>query len=503
MATSSEVTLTPDHDHNSNQRINQNYAIRGQEVNTMSMERNPMTNSKQNRFAIRNLRNAIRKCSIVGLIATSTIATGCSSITQPLSGIPARRLPPQFFTPTKSNLVPLEPSRLAQEPPRNYLLDSGDILGIYIEGILPYTTQDKIAEPPPVNFPTAESTLDPSLGYPVAIQEDGSIALPSLEPLKVRGLTIEQSREVIRRAYLDAKVFNDPTRLRPIVTLIKERTYNIVVVRQDIGGEGSRGAQANQLSQKSYIRGADQSAAGSLIKLPAYQNDVLHALMASGGLPGLNAKNEVKILRASKADQRRRDAFIAQYYQQIGCNQDPCSCPPPIPDDPSIIKIPLRLAPGVIPSFRNEDILLQEGDVISIESRAAEVFYTGGLLPGGEWPIPRDYDLDVLGAMGVAGQGFSSPSRAGGGGGGGGGGLGVGSIGGVPPGRIYILRKTPCNGQVTIEVDLARAAQDPRERPLVQPGDTLILRYKPGEELLNFGLGTFFTYGIQSILRRN
>ncbi len=149
-----------------------------------------------------------------------------------------------------------------------------------------------------------------------------------------------------------------------------------------------------------------------------------------------------------------------------------------------------------MPSFSPDDVILKEGDVVYIESRDAEVFYTGGLLPGGEFTIPRDYDLDVLGAMALAGGGVSSPQNRGGGGG-----LGVQSIGGVPPGMLYILRRTPCNGQITIEVDLAKALSDPRERPLVQPGDTLILRYKCEEELLNFGIGSFFTYGIQAILR--
>ncbi|MEP1647291.1 MAG: sugar ABC transporter substrate-binding protein, partial [Rhodopirellula bahusiensis] len=69
------------------------------------------------------------------------------------------------------------------------------------------------------------------------------------------------------------------------------------------------------------------------------------------------------------------------------------------------------------------------------------------------------------------------------------------------PGMLYVLRQTPCNGQVAIEVDLSRAVNDPRSRPLVQPGDTLILQYKCEEELLNFSLGTFFTYGIQELLR--
>jgi protein involved in polysaccharide export with SLBB domain len=439
----------------------------------------------------------VRKASTVGLILLGGLSTGCSTITQPISGIPAKRLPPQFLAQSKNNLVPLDPSRLSQEPPRDYLLDEGDILGIYIEGILPYVPPDRPPEPPPVNFPDATSQLDPSLGFPVAVINDGTIQLPNLEPIKVRGLTIDQTRDLIRKYYLDSEILKESSRLQPIVTLMKERTYNVIVVRQDMGSSG--GGAAAQGSSNSFTRGADQSATGRMVKLKAYQNDVLNALIESGGLPGVNARNEVKVLRASRADQRRRDEFVQQFYQQYYCNPDPCGCPPPLPEDPSVLKIPMRLPPGVIPSFRPDDIILEDGDIVYIESRDAEVFYTGGLLPGGEFKIPRDYDLDVVAAMALTGGGISSPQQGGGGGGGMG---GMGRLfGGVPPGMLYVLRKTPCNGQITIEIDLAKANVDPRERILVQPGDILILRYKPSEEILNFGLGTFFTFGIQYALR--
>lgn len=441
------------------------------------------------------VRRYFHRLSWAGILLISGLSTGCTNLTQPLSGIPVGRLPPQYQAQSKSNLVSLDPSRMAQEPPREYLLDEGDILGVYIEGILPYTAPDRPPEPPPVNFPDAESQLNPSLGFPVAVINDGTIQLPLLEPIKVRGLTIEQARELVRKYYLDSKILKDSSRLRPIVTLVKERTYNVVVVRQDLGAGGGQNAGTMGGRVGGFTRGADQSASGRMIKLRAYQNDVLNALMASGGLPGVNARAEVKILRASRADQRRRDEFVQQFYQQYYCNPDPCGCPPPLPDDPSIIKIPLRLAPGVIPNFRPEDIVLEDGDIVYIESREADVFYTGGLLPGGEFLLPRDYDLDVLGAMALAGK-----SAAGSLGGGGGIGGGVFQQMLVPPGMLYILRKTPCNGQVTIEVDLALANNDPNQRPLVMPGDTLILRYKPCEEILNFSVGVFFTFGIQYAL---
>ena len=437
----------------------------------------------------------LQRASSVGLALLGMLSAGCSTITQPISGIPARRIPPQFLAQSKNNLVPMDPARLSQEPPRDYLLDDGDILGIYIEGILPFVPPDRPPEPPPVNFPDATSQLDPSLGFPIAVINDGTIQLPNLEPIKVRGLTIDQTRDLIRKYYLDSEILRESSRLQPIVTLMKERTYNVIVIRQDMGAVGGGGGGAGQAG---FTRATDYSATGRMLKLKAYQNDVLNALMESGGLPGVNAKNEVKILRASRADQRRRDEFVQQFYQQYYCNPDPCGCPPPLPEDPSILKIPLRLPPGTIPEFGPENVVLEDGDIVYIESRDAEVFYTGGLLPGGEHKIPRDYDLDVLTAMALSGGGISRQQN--GGGGGGMGGIG-GMVGQVPPGMLYVLRKTPCNGQITIAVDLAKANVDPRERILVQPGDILVLRFKPSEEILNFCLGTFFTFGIQYALR--
>ena len=440
----------------------------------------------------------LQRASSVGLALLGMLSAGCSTITQPISGIPARRIPPQFLAQSKNNLVPLDPARLSQEPPRDYLLDDGDILGIYIEGILPFVPPDRPPEPPPVNFPDATSQLDPSLGFPIAVINDGTIQLPNLEPIKVRGLTIDQTRDLIRKYYLDSEILRESSRLQPIVTLMKERTYNVIVIRQDMGAGGGGGGGGGA-GQAGFTRATDYSATGRMLKLKAYQNDVLNALMESGGLPGVNAKNEVKILRASRADQRRRDEFVQQFYQQYYCNPDPCGCPPPLPEDPSILKIPLRLPPGTIPEFGPENVVLEDGDIVYIESRDAEVFYTGGLLPGGEFKIPRDYDLDVLTAMALSGGGISRQQN-GGGGGGGMGGIG-GMVGQVPPGMLYVLRKTPCNGQITIAVDLAKANVDPRERILVQPGDILVLRFKPSEEILNFSLGTFFTFGIQYALR--
>lgn len=418
-------------------------------------------------------------------------ASGCTSLTTPINGVPAKRLPPQLFATPKNNLVPVDISLLALEPPRDYQVAGGDILGVYIEGVLPFNQPGEPPAPPPVNFPDKDSLLPPSIGFPIAVQPNGTLDLPLIDPLDVEGLTQEQVRDKIRQAYIDARVLQ-PDKARPIVSLIKERTYNVIVVRQDGGG----GINVQNLAAGFIRGGSDRSATGAVVKLPAYQNDVLHALVETGGLPGINAKNEVKILRASQANQRERSEFLQGFYaQQQAAMLDPCACPPPLPEDPSILRIPLRLPPGVIPSISEDDIRLEDGDVVYIESRETEVFYTGGLLPGGEFPLPRDYDLDVLGAMALAGAGVAGQQQRGGGGG-----IG-GAITPVPPGKVYILRKTGCDGQVAIEVDLTNAINDPRQRPLIAPGDVVILQYKCEEELLNFGISTFFTFGIRELLR--
>lgn len=445
-------------------------------------------------------RSRRRLHSLLATMVLGLSSTGCTSLTQPINGVPSSRLPPQFFQEEKNNLVPIDFSLLGQEPPRQYVLDKGDVLGIYVDRVLPFTEPDAVPVMPPVNFPTDKSTLPPSTGFPFTVLEDGTISLPLLKPLKVRGLTLDQARDLIRRAYVEARILKEGNNqfVSPVVTMIRERVYNVVVIRQDQQGNIF---QMQQMQTGRGVFGADQSAKGNVVKLPAYQNDILHALMETGGLPGLSAKNEVKILRASRADQAARAAFMRQYAEMVALHNDPCSCPPPIPDDPTALRIPMRLPAGMVPSITPEDVILEEGDIVMVESRDNEFFYTGGLLPPGQWPLPRDYDLDALGAMAIAGGGIASRGGAGGGGGL----IGASSIGGVPPGRLYILRRTPCKGQIAIEVDLATAINSPASRPIVLPGDTLILQYKPCEEALNFGLGTFFTYGIQQLLsgRRN
>ena len=116
-------------------------------------------------------------------------------------------------------MAPVDVSILSVEPPRDYQRSGGDILGVYVEGVLPFVPPDQPPEPPPVNFPDADSTLPPSIGLPIPVQDDGTLSLPLLEPLDVEGRTLDQVRDTY---ILESILVSE--KARPFVTIIRERT---------------------------------------------------------------------------------------------------------------------------------------------------------------------------------------------------------------------------------------------------------------------------------------
>ena len=95
---------------------------------------------------------------------------GCAAWSNPVAnGIPVRLLPPELLAKSKDELETIPLTLLRQKPPEVYRLAAGDLLGIYIEGVL-----GKEEELPPVNFPESPE-LPPSIGYPILVREDGTI----------------------------------------------------------------------------------------------------------------------------------------------------------------------------------------------------------------------------------------------------------------------------------------------------------------------------------------
>ena len=707
---------------------------------------------------------------LAGLCLLSFWLTGCAAF-HPVEGVPARYLPTELKVGNRTDKRTIDLSLLRQTPPSAHRVDTGDVLAVYIEKFV-----GKESDPPPVFFPT-NNEVPPSFGLPFPVREDGTISLPEVGSVNLRGLTIVQAEERVRLAYLKPLELIKPKGHRVQVSLQRPRQYRVLVIRQDSRNEPIPNSSIGMLNIGMVKRGT-----GKVVSLPAYNNDVLNALTATDGLPGLDAENAVYIIRnrgqrlggtldqqwptdldptlmlrqgakagspvvrgQAPADETRywrsnplersdqhgysvrgdlsagslhepmrlapADASVRNAYYQAApsrvvdqahwtghgggqgdsaralplpgnsynnagssgivpvaawdeapttnrygnpfaanvtapvwptprettadtrsfapqgmqaenlsqpwsdpasqaraiqlANNDAWSVPPrpqgmqavpsPQPQYPSpsplqagpvyggpqyggapqlqtspamqpspfmqtvpqrqmpdqsasgampfvavpanpefgpapvgptgmpvqqwtppqgglptsiygppamqgqpiemghsnasdlgldgrhVIRIPIRLGPGETADIREEDVILQDGDIVFIESRDTEVFFTGGLLGGGQFTLPRDYDLDILQALSLAtSRGNSGSSRTVG---------GVSALNNdvtISPSTVIVLRKLPDGGEVPIKVDLYRARTDLSERIVIQPGDYILLQYTPLEAIAAF-----------------
>jgi protein involved in polysaccharide export with SLBB domain len=404
-------------------------------------------------------RGSARRLTVWVLLTLSACAGGCASWTNPVAdGVPVRRLPADFFPTPKAEFKTIPLTLLRQPPPDVYRLDKGDVLGIYIESVL----GDK-GQPPPIR--NAElGNLPPAVGFPIPVDADGNLPLPLIPPLPVKGLTVVEVRDAIFKAYTQPKEIINPQNARVLVALMRPRQYRVQVIRQDAGtGVGTvvAGIAANT-----------RRGSGASLDLPAYENDVLTALSRTGGLPGLDAINEVIIQRTVKGG---------------AAGVEP-GCPPgdllaAAAANTQVIRIPLRVREGEPLTFRAEDIILKDGDIVFIEARDTEVFYTGGLMLPRQFVLPRDYDLRVSDAVALAGGplvngGVTQNNLSGA--------IIASGLGSPSPSSITVLRRTKQYGQVAIKVNLNRALRYPGENIIIQPGDMIILQETLGESLTRY-----------------
>ena len=115
----------------------------------------------------------------------------------------------------------------------------------------------------------------------------------------------------------------------------------------------------------------------------------------TGGLPGVDAYNEIIIERNSFHDGPDREA-LQKRLGAIPAAGDPRKA---LGMGGQTIRIPLRLPPGASLPFSPEDVVLHSGDVVFLEAHEDKWYYTGGLLPPGKHLLPRDHDLDVVEAL--------------------------------------------------------------------------------------------------------
>ena len=414
------------------------------------------------------------------LLATSCLS-GCASLTNPVGdALPVRRVPPELLGEPKEEKKTIPLTMLRQPPADPYRLAAGDVLGVYIEGVLPATVLGQTPPTPPVYFPAQLNigrNLPPAVGYPFPVRDDGTVALPQLDPVSVKDKSIVEAQEFIRDTYLKKGIL-PAGRERIIVTLMQRRQYRVLVFRQEAGGFTSAGPGG-------LIASSSKRNTGNYVDLPAYENDVLSALSQTGGLPGLDTFNEVIIFKGGM-----NSPDLLEKIKNLPHGKSPID----MTDMPSnVIVIPLRARPGEPIVIPKEDIILNTGDVVFLEARDADLYYTGGLLPVGEFVLPRDYDLDVVKAIAqvkgpLVNGAFGTNNLTGA--------LVEQGIGNPSPSMLIVLRQTPGGGQLPILVDLNKALRDRRERILVQAGDVLILQEMPSEALARYVTRTFFNVSL-------
>ena len=438
---------------------------------------------------------------IRAVAATSLIALfgGCAALTNPVShGVPVRELPPELLALPKEPMqtIPLSFLRRSSDVERN--VAAGDILGIYVEGVLGGGDA-----PLPVYSPQIGSDEQPAIGFPIPVRDDGTLPLPLIEPVNVSGLTLREVEKKLIQIYGADKQILEPGNERIMVTMIRPRSVRVRVVRQDstssnnlrVRGSGGRlgtaraGRGRGFLGQAEAVIGGTRRGTGTVVELPPGENDVLTALTLSGGLPGLDAANEVIIFRGQESNNGTnrlpapQEAMGAEFIP-------PPECSPVYPYGAGqVIRIPLRLYPGAPVPFSPEDVILETGDVLFIEARDTEVFYAGGILPSGEYALPRDYDLDVVEAvMQIGGPivngGVNASNLSGA--------IIEFGLGSPSPKQVTVLRRTLDDRQVPILIDLHAALRDPRENLILQPRDVVILQETKCQAVTRYFTQTFF-----------
>lgn len=394
---------------------------------------------------------------------------GCNRFKQ--NAISPYQLTCETAAESRSEKVQIDHRMLGAPIAAEHTVAAGDVLGIYIADIL-----GEREELPTVSYPhfrTKNAPIEPFVGHPVKVEPDGTITLPFIEPLQVAELSLPDVRRLITQEYVDNRGLVKPGRSNVVVSLITPRFFRIYMVRQDTRYNlpGLITTQQSEISRRW---------AGTTLYLEPKEASVLTALMQSGGLPGIDAKNEIWVMKGVDED-KIQECCIPLINQLEGLQ------PMMIPKENSkLIRIPLTQRLGGEMPFEPQDVVLGDGDVVFLPRRDGDAFMTGGMLPTGRFPLPRDRDMDILEAIAVStgpnfgpAAGVRAPNYAGGG-------KGI-----LPPTDVFIIRRTAKNTQFKIYVDLKKCLDDPTHRVVIRRGDLIIMKFKPHEMAGNLALNLF------------
>jgi hypothetical protein len=412
-----------------------------------------------------------------------SLLTGCHQSLHKSSMTP-QQLPLVCRAHSRSSLVPLDHRLLGGIVPQEHIVGAGDVLGIYVADIL----GDR-EELPAVSYPhfrIRNAPPEPFVGQPIKVETDGTIQLPYIPPIYVNGMTLQQVRQAIRHEYSIKTDFLKPERDHTVVTLITPRFCRIHVFRQDTryNVPGLQRPDQFEISRRW---------AGTILYLEPKEATVITALLQTGGLPGIDARNEIWVMKRVSPEEASVAPIPIDDAKIIG--QLPMMFPK---ENTKLIRIPLHVPTGQPLPFDPNDVVLGDGDVVFLPRRDGDVFLTGGLLGGGRFPLERDRDIDILEAIAIATGNPLGPVgdmdnvvrfRS-----------GPGNV--IPPTDAVVIRRRSETEQFKIRVDLRKAMNDPTERLIIAPGDLILLNYRPKELLGNVVVNLFdFNFALTKTFR--
>ncbi|HYW79053.1 MAG TPA: polysaccharide biosynthesis/export family protein [Thermoguttaceae bacterium] len=275
-------------------------------------------------------------------------AGGCAQ-----RGFLAKKLPPQYIAPVRSNIEEIDLSGLANYSVSSETIDLGDVLSVTI--VTDYGDQDPMTTP-------------------ARIRNDGTADIPLIGPVRVAGLELDQAEQAIAAAGIAGGIYK-----KPHVTVTMERQcVNKITV---IGAVEEPGEYEVPRTRSSVL--AAIVAAGALSDTASGDVEIRRRRSRSGqpGSPGLNPPRI-----AGSRDGAQLTSYVIPEPNQTG--------------GPRVVRINLVKAAAE----GDGGPYLEDGDVVMVMKKIPKPVYVRGLVrKPGEFELSPNRDLYMLEALALAG----------------------------------------------------------------------------------------------------